>query len=355
MRNAFILLLIFIFSAAAFAQQKPITQPEFVKMIYAAGADKTAIADVIDGLRKRGIDFELNDGIRTLVRSKTKNNEELKRELEEADRRRIDPESAALPSPEESANAIEKAKTATLNALAEMPDFVVKESISRSAAYAGTGTWRAIDQLLIAVSYSTVHGEQYQLLARDGVRVDSERKNSYSGLDGATSGGEFVEDLKKIFSRESKTEFEPITSDTIRGRRAIVFEYTIKIENNKYGGVGLKGPVYRSSPAGEKGRIWVDRETFSVLRIDYKLTDITPTFPVKAVTKTIDYGIVDISGEKYLLPTLSNFTGTVVAEDGKTYDQRNVIRFRDYQKFGTDVIIGDEDLQPDEPVETDQQ
>src|SRR5690606_32459500 len=127
----------------------------------------------------------------------------------------------------------------------------------------------------------------------------------------------------------------------------------IKIENNKYGGVGLKGPVYRSSPAGEKGRIWIDRETFRVLRVAYEMTDITPSFPVKAVTKTIDYGIVDISGEKYLLPTLSYFKGTLVAENGRTYDQRNVIRFRDYQKFGTDVIIGDEDLDPDAPIPTD--
>jgi hypothetical protein len=353
MRNAFILLFILIFSAAVFAQQKPITQPEFVKLIYAAQSYKAAIDGVIEALRKRGIDFELNDGLRTLVRSKSKNNEELKRELEEAERRRVDPESAALPSAEESANALEKAKTAALNALAEMPDFVVKESISRSAAYAGTGTWKPLDQLLIAVSYSTEEGEQYRLLARDGVRVDSERKNSYSGLDGATSGGEFVEDLKKIFSKESQTEFEPVTSDTLRGRRTIVFEYTIKIENNKYGGVGLKGPVYRSSPAGEKGRIWIDRETFQVLRISYKLTDIAPSFPVKSVTKSIDYDIVDISGEKFLLPMLSDFRGTVAEADGRSFDSRNVIRFRDYQKFGTDVIIGDEDLDPDAPIPTD--
>jgi hypothetical protein len=324
-------------------------------MIYAAQTDKAAIEGVIEALRKRGIGFELNDGIRTLVRSKTKNNEELKRELEEAERRRVDPESAALPSAEESANALEKAKTATLNALAEMPDFVVKESILRSDAYGGTGTWRQRDQLLIAVSYSTEHGEQYRLLARDGVRVDGERKNSYSGLDGATSGGEFVEDLKKIFSKESQTEFEPITSDTLRGRRTIVFEYTIKLENNKYGGVGLKGPVYRSSPAGEKGRIWIDRETFRVLRVSYKMTDIAPSFPVRSVTKSIDYDIVDIAGEPYLLPTLSDFRGTVVAENGRTYDQRNVIRFRDYQKFGTDVIILDEDLEPDVEPGQDQQ
>jgi len=354
MKYAFILFIFLLASAATVsAQAKPITQPEFVKMIYAAQNDPQAISDIVNDLRKRGIGFVLSDGIRTLVRSKTKNNDELKRELEEADRRRKDPETSALPSAEESAAALEKTRQNTLDALSEMPDFVVKENISRSAAYAGTGTWRPLDSLLIAVSYSTERGEQYRLLARNGIREDSETKSSYSGLDGATSGGEFVEDLKKIFAKESETAFEPITTDTIRGRRTIVYEYTIKIENNKYGGVGLKGPVYSSSPAGEKGRIWIDRDNFRILRIDYKLTDITPTFPVKAVTKTIDYDTVDIAGEKYLLPTLSDFRGTV-AESGKSFESRNVIRFHDYQKFGSEVIIGDEDLTPDVPPETEQ-
>ncbi len=353
MKYVFIFILIFTFAVAASAQAKPITQPEFVKMIYAANSDPAAIANVIDDLRKRGIGFVLSDGIRTLVRSKTKNNEELKRELEEADRRRENPETSALPSAEEAAAALEKARSNTLEALSEMPDFVVKENISRSESYAGTGNWRQRDTLLIAVSYSTEKGEQYRLLARDGIRANSDTKSSYSGLDGATSGGEFVEDLKKIFSKESETKFEPITTDTIRGRRTIVFEYTINIENNKYGGIGLKGPVYSSSPAGEKGRIWVDRDNFRILRVDYNMTDIEPTFPVKAVTKRIDYDIVDISGEKYLLPTLSDFRGTI-AESGKRFEQRNVIRFRDYQKFGTDVVIGDEDLKPDTPPESEE-
>ncbi len=350
MKYVFILLLIFTFVIAVSAQTKPITQPEFVKMIYAAQSDPVTISDIVNDLRKRGIGFVLSDGIRTLVRSKTKNNEELKRELEEADRRRKDPAASALPSAVEAANALEKTRQNTLEALSEMPDFVVKENISRSAGYAGTGTWRPNDNLLIAVSYSTEKGEQYRLLARDGILQDSETKSSYSGLDGATSGGEFVEDLKKIFSKESETVFEPITTDTIRGRRTIVFEYIIKIENNKYGGIGLKGPVYQSSPAGEKGRIWVDRETFQVLRIAYKMTDIAPMFPVKAVTKTIDYDIVDIAGEKYLMPSISDFRGTV-AQSGKSFEQRNVIRFRDYQKFGSEVVIGDEDLTPDAPID----
>ena len=223
--------------------------------------------------------------------------------------------------------------------------------ITRAEAYAGTGNWKPYDTLVIAVSYSTEKGEQYRLLAQNGAPVqDSTTSNSYSGLDGATSGGEFVEDLQKIFKPASKTRFELLTTDTVRGRRALVYEYTINIENNKDGGVALKGPkgtVTDSAPAGEKGRIWLDRENQRVLRIEYQLTDISPTFAVKAVTKSIEYDMVEIAGEKYLLPTLSDFRGTVQALNGnRLFENRNVIRFRNYQKYGTDVIAVDEDSEP---------
>lgn len=75
------------------------------------------------------------------------------------------------------------------------------------------------------------------------------------------------------------------------------------------------------------------------------MTDIARDFPVKAVTKYIDYDLIDIAGEKYLLPTLSDFRGTVQSSD-KRFESRNVIRFKNYQKFGTEVKIVAEDTEP---------
>ncbi|MEK7854833.1 MAG: hypothetical protein AAB288_02000, partial [Acidobacteriota bacterium] len=220
-----------------------------------------------------------------------------------------------------------------------------KQLITRSEAYAGTGNWRPYDNLIIAVSYSSEKGEQYKVLSKNGAPVNSETANSYNGLDGATSGGEFVEDLTKIFKPDSKTRFEVESTDVLRGRSAVVYNYEILLENNKHGGVGLKGPIYRSSPAGEKGRIWIDRDNFRVLRIEYQLTDIEPNFAVKAVTKFIDYDQVEIAGEKYLLPVLSDFRGTVESS-GRRFESRNLIRFKNYQKFGSEVKILDDDVEP---------
>lgn len=346
--NTFRSALIFLVLAGPlFGQSDPLTQPEYVKLLYAAEKSPRVRAEIVEALRKRGISFVLTDGIRSLTRSKGANDEELKRALEEAERRRRDPIGTRLPSEPESNIILERTRENTRNVAEEMPDFVVKQVITRSQAFAGTGNWRPYDNLVIAVSYSSDKGEQYRVLAKNGAPVtDSIQASNYNGLDGATSGGEFVEDLQRIFRPESKTRFELSTTDSVRGRRAVVYDYEIDIENNMGGGVGLKGPVPQSTPAGQKGKIWIDRDTFRVLRIEYQLTDIAPTFPVKSVTKSINYDMVEIAGERYLMPTISDFRGTVETS-GKRFESRNLIRFREYQKYGTDVRILEEDINPD--------
>ncbi len=344
MKKILILSLLAAFALTASAQEKPLGQAEYVRMLYAIkGA--YSIATLVDAVRRRGIAFPVTDGVRGLTRSKSFSNEELKRALEEAERRRVDPESTKLPATAESDALLEKTRSNTLALVSDMPDFVVKQLITRSEAFAGTGNWRPYDNLIIAVSYSDERGEQYKVLSKNGAPVNSDVSNSYSGLDGATSGGEFVEDLQKVFAPDSRTKFEVQSTDVIRGRGAIIYGYEIELANNKHGGVGLKGPVYSSSPAGERGRIWIDRKNFRVLRIEYQLTDITPSFPVKAVTKYIDYDQVEIAGEKYLMPVVSDFRGVVEAS-GRRFESRNLIRFKNYQKYGTEVTIVEEDTKP---------
>jgi hypothetical protein len=346
MKKLLLLSLLLLVCSPIFGQERPISQTEYVRMLYTLKGP-ASIEAMVDTVRRRGIVFPVTDGLRGLTRTKSGNNENLKRALEEAERRRQNPESTKLPTGEESAAVLEKTRQNTLALLDDMPDFTVKQLITRSEAYAGTGNWRPYDNLIIAVNYSAERGEQYKVLSKNGAPVNFTTASSYSGLDGATSGGEFVEDLAKIFKSESKTHFEPESTDVVRGRNAIIYNYEIELANNKHGGVGLKGPVYRSSPAGEKGRIWIDRDNFRVVRIEYKLTEIDRNFPVKAVTKQIDYDEVAIAGEKYLLPVLSDFRGTVESS-GKLFESRNVIRFRSYQKYGTEVTIVEEDNAPPE-------
>lgn len=350
MKKALALLFLLSLSLVAVGQDKPITQTEYVKMLYALQKDPSTRSSVIDALRKRGIDFQLTDGIRSLTRSKGANDEDLKSALEEAGRRHANPEAAKLPSSAEADELLARARTETANALDEMPDFVVKQIISRSASYAGTGNWRPLDSVVIAVSYSTEKGEQYEVLAQNGAPVPKAQKgSSYANLDGATTGGEFVAELKKLFDPDSKTTFSLLTTDTIRNQPSIVYEYQINIENNKDGGVGFKTPngsggmSFTSVPAGEKGRVWIDRKTGRVLRLTFDATEIPKDFKVRAYTSTIDYDWVEIAGERVLLPITSDNRFTQ-SEGSQMFQARNYIRFKNYQKYGSEVRILDDDV-----------
>jgi len=348
--------LLLLLSFAVFGQEKPLTQAEYVKMLYAFQKNTTTKADIVDALRKRGIDFEVNDGILGLTRSKTANDDDIRSSLEEAGRRHANPAAAKPPSATEADALIGKAREATAAALDDMPDFVVKQVISRSEAFAGTGNWKPIDTVIVATSYSADKGEQYRVLAINGAPVQSETSSSYANIEGSTTGGEFVDALKKLFDPASKTTFVVETTDTIRNQPTLVYEYQINIENNRDGGIGFKTPngsggySFTSVPAGEKGRVWIDRKTGRVLRISFDATEIPRDFKVRAYTSTIDYDCVDIAGDRVLLPITSDNRFTSSDSYGgqtKLFQDRNFIRFKNYQKFGSEVRILDDDTTPE--------
>jgi len=83
-----------------------------------------------------------------------------------------------------------------------------------------------------------------------------------------------------------------------------------------------------------------------VLRIESEATEIPVTFPITSAKRIIDYDWVTISDGKYLLPSLSDVR-LVARESGKLIETRNVIRFKEYQKYGSDVKILDDDLKPE--------
>ncbi len=352
MKISFVLSFIFCLAVCVFGQVKPLTQAEYVKMLYGLQKNPAGKTAIIEALRMRGIDFTVTDGIRGLTRSKGANDDELKRALEEADRRRQNPAATKLPSQAESDAILEKTREATLQALDDIPDFVVKQRITRSDAYAGTGNWRPYSNLVIGVSYSTEKGEQYQVLVLDGTRVTAAKGSNYGRLTGATTSGEFVENLAQLFKAESKTKFEASETDIVGNRQALVFTYQINIENNKGGGVSYTDVLTQSSPAGKIGRIWIDRKTFRILRLEFNLTDINRGFPITALQSSTDYDWVKIGDETYLLPVRSDVIFTT-RESNVLTQQRNVILFREYQKYGSEIRILDDDVKIEpEPTPT---
>ncbi len=342
--------------AASARQQQPapLTNAEFLALVRQLPQRPAVKEQLLSEIRRRGINFTLTAGLRAFVATKSGNDVELRRALEEAERRFLNPaEARPLPPEAESAALLSRTRAATLEALDQMPDFVVKQLVARAYARGRSQNWRTNDHLVVGVSYRPQEGEKYRLLSVNGVTgPDASEKSDYVEAGGASSTGEFVTVLKEIFAEKSQTEFKPLDTDTLRGRRTIVYAYDIEKANSRWE-LQTNGAAVI---AGQRGKVWVDREKARVLRVEFESTDVPETFPIQAANVAIDYDWVTIPSQgEYLLPSRSLVVMTT-AERGETMQSRNDIRFRNYQKYGTELKILDDDIiDEDVPAERPQQ
>jgi hypothetical protein len=335
---------------SAQTQEQPLTSQQIVSLLYQLPRNPSMRDELVEEIRRRGIGFPLTDGMRSLVATKSGNDALLRRTLEEAERRRVNPTASALPSETEARELLERTRNVTLMAANAMPDFLVKQIIKRSYAYGNTGTWKPHDNLTLAVGYRANAGEEYRLLTLNGMPVPEEVRNSSDYTKyapGATSSGvEYVSSVANLFKPESRAEFKVVDTDTIQGRRTAVYEYEVKRD---FSTLNLISSGARTV-AGSRGRIWIDRELDRVLRFEQIATEIPRDFPITAASSLIDYDWVTINERKYLLPIhsvvmLTSSNGQVAVQD------RNDIRFRNYQKYGAELKVIDEIGEDDEPAD----
>ena len=334
---------------------KPLTSKEVVTLLYQLQRNPDMRDEMIEQIRKRGIGFPLTDGMRSLVATKSGNDSLLRRTLEEAERRRVNPTASTLPSETEGAELLQRTRNVTLAAANAMPDFVVKQIIRRSVAYGNTGNWIPQDNLTIAVGYRANVGEEYKILTVNGMPagpdVQASRDYSKYAPKGASSSGvEYISALADVFKPESKTEFRMVDTDVVQTRRTVIYEYAIKKEFSQLtlslADTGARAVV------GSRGRLWIDRELDRVLRFEQIATEIPPDFPITAASSLIDYDWVMINERKYLLPTHSEILLTTI-NPKFVLQSRNDVRFRGYQKFGAELKVvdevGEEDDDPPPP------
>src|ERR1041385_8271185 len=200
--NSALLAVILLVSCVAVLAQdtKPLTSQEVVSLLYQLQRNPDMRDEIVDQIRKRGIGFQLTDGLRSLVATKSGNDAVLRRTLEEAERRRVNPTASALPSETEANELLERTRNVTLAAAGAMPDFLVKQIIKRSSAYGQTANWKPQDNLTIAVGYRANQGEEYKVLTVDGMPVPDDVKASgdyskYVPKGASSSGVEYISAL----------------------------------------------------------------------------------------------------------------------------------------------------------------
>lgn len=239
---------------------------------------------------------------------------------------------AAPAQPEEEAEpgadpVIAKARAALAEMEAAMPDFVVDQVVTRWASFNNEASWNRIDVIEAEVAWSGGK-EEYR-----NVRLNGRPLQGGPETTGTWSTGEFLTTASDILNPATRAAFVRLGGETVGGRRAVLFEFSIRPEHSHWVLVSPAGE--RLKPA-QKGRIWIDEETHRVLRIEQRAVSIPSSFPQDKAECTVEMGAVQIGGAPLLLPVRAETRG---CERGTVNCSKNEIVFRSYRRFRTESTI----------------
>ena len=321
-------------------------QGDLAEMITVRGIDFSADDQLLDEFRRLGARSFLLDAIRQAGRAAT--SPPLTHEPERPRLRTSDNETIPEPSAEKTTKSfedltpeersevlarmplIEQARYYALEYSDELPNFRVTQFVTRYRRGPTDKDWVKSDTLELELSYSDKNGEKYRLLKLNG----STTKIGYDQVAGSTSTGEFGALMSSLFSPRAKTEFRETGREQFNGHTTATFDFRVKKVNSN--SELTDRTTGRSVVAGYQGTVWIDLETKRVLRVELAHENMPPGFPITVAENSVDYDWVTIGGQRYLLPVRAE---VLLGRERDREYSRNLIEFRQYQKFETDVKL----------------
>ena len=154
----------------------------------------------------------------------------------------------------------------------------------------------------------------------------------YENLGGSTSTGEFGSLMTAAFAPQSKAEFKEVRKETFHNRQTVVYDFKVKkaFSANQI----TDKSTFQTVTAAYQGTVWIDVETKRVLRIEQAAEGMPPNFSITLAENAVEYDWVKIADQPYLLPVRAE---VLLGSDRDRYYNRNVIEFRNYRKFDTDI------------------
>ena len=353
------LILAFSLAATSLAQDKtlPITKEEILTFLKAKSDKRIEQGELAGQIAERGVAFPVTDavleelrkaGARSflldIIRDSTKKEEP---PPPRPDQPRL--KSAEETAQTQSAQATEESEEAKEKARAEafarlpfleqarfyaleygenLPDFMATQMVTRYAQSPGDKDWKKEDTLEIELAYKEKGGEKYTLTKMDG----KPSKLKYENLGGSTSSGEFGAMLIAAFAPQSRAEFKEIRKEEFNKRQTVVYDFKVKkaFSANQI----TDKTTHQTITVGYQGTAWIDVETKGVLRIEQASESVPANFSITLSESAVEYDWVKIADQPYLLPVRAE---VLLGSDRNRHYTRNVIEFRNFRKFDSDI------------------
>lgn len=169
------------------------------------------------------------------------------------------------------------------------------------------------------LTYEDGH-ETYRIIQIDGNKADAE----LSDVNGVRSRGEFGSLLMGLFDKDVNATYKWAGRAMAMGVLCQVFEFSVPRSHSNLTMTFNK----RAEAAAYTGRVFIDEETSLVRRITMVGSELPKDFALQAPTFSLEYGMVRIGTEDYLLPLRS-----VMQVNQYKLLVRNESVFREYRRF----------------------
>lgn len=302
------------------------------------GRDMTE-ADLAARVERFGIAFDPTSDVVSRLRANGAHQNLINAVKRAADKLTASAGKVVITGPQQTDPFIEETRKVVRDYLDELPDFICQEDIQRYFDYDGSGAWEKADALAYELTYNRKR-ESYKPINSVGRPVT----RSLEDVKGAYSTGDFASGLASLFDLETKAVFKPAGKERLGNRQTLIYDFIVPKESSK---LVLKAEGADPLIVGYSGAVWIDVETKKVLRIDQALDDLPKSNPVTHSESSVNYDIIKLRGldVDFLLPTSAEF---IIADRRQKRYFRNLIHFKFYRKFETDVKLG-EDITPAAP------
>jgi len=232
---------------------------------------------------------------------------------------------ARPPAPDD--DIIGQARDAADHLTDGLPNFIVQQSTTRYFTTSLPPQWKVLDVVTAEVA-SVAGKEEYR-----NIMVNGKPSSRPIEKTGAWSTGEFQTTLDSLLNPYTSAVFRKTKDDSLQGRPAFTYTFSVQQANSNW---DIHAPDGSKVTPAYSGTMWVDKETFNVMRIEEQTAPLPTSFPFDKAESVVEYGFVRIDGKAYPLPVSSEI---LTCQRGSSTCTKNDINFRNYRKFGADSNV----------------
>jgi hypothetical protein len=219
---------------------------------------------------------------------------------------------------------LEKIQSRTAEHLAQLPHYTCHEVINRLVRRGST--WIRRDTVEIEVAF--IGHEEF--FARSGEDHFDEKVIDRVVPNGTIGNGVFGSVEQIVFS-PNVAEFQYAGTGKKEGRQTVRFNFRVPLEKSQF----LVKHGSNESLAPYEGSVWVDAETFDLVRVDLQVKQIPRYVGLRWIEETMHYESMKIGSESVLLPRRSELA---VTDDAGNYGL-NMVELQQCREFKTDSVV----------------